>query len=580
MRKNSRTNRIVRLVALRIALAAIALLVLGLFQSLQGQLPWLGHFEWIEGIRPESGLAWTAPLSSPALDEDGRRLDTALLEWRPGAVTDPGAWLCRLAGPGLAQTPDAFCARRPWRMLGPAHQLHDDIRRKGGGGFSVWHGTLYFSLTDGVDPNEGGRRFALWIPWTEAAAWAACGAAAALLWAVWPLACAVVRQRPRLTLAGLGLLSGAAAARHGAPFGTLAWAGLLLACTQLLPQIRHVRYRSGWVRASALTLAGFLVAEAGLSLVLPDIGLVPDLQSTEMLKYLVDLDTDRPILLLVGSSYSQYGLDETALEAALGAGGHPMQVVRLGFGGMSIPERLYYVRRYLATARHRPAAVLFEVAAYYDLQPLVQLDQNPFSRREIAAMDRDNLRLSLEWVLGPEGAGSNRLALTAELLGDFALRTLHAGFLPGSTWRTVLLGKDYRGTPPKTAHYPDAVIAADLAAGQNGRTLSGAVPVPGAIPTRWTRQAIAEEIALFSAAGTGRFGFYAPPSRYADEPIYARQFCQAMTAYPCIPADDPDLIAGLGHDEDWLDQTHLQGPGRQLYTAWLATRLAASGVLP
>jgi len=568
-----------RLVAMRVALAALALLILALFQLLHGQLPWLGHFEWIEDIRPEGGLAWTAPLGSPALDEDGHKIEATLLEWSPGASKDLGAWLCRLAGPAFAQTQDDFCERY-WRKLGPAHQLHDDIRHEGGGRFSVWHGALIFSVPDGADPRGPGRRLALWIPWTDAAGWIACIAAAGLFWAAWPVTRALARRQPGPLLIGLCLLAGGAAALRGPMIATLAWAGLLLTAVQILPQSRHANRRSRWWRAALLALAGFVAAEVGLSLALPRLGLVPNLQTMQMLKYLVDLETDRPILLLVGSSYSQYGIDEAALETALDAAGHPMMVVRLGFGGLSIPERLYYVRRYLAAARHKPAAVLFEVSAYYDLQPLKQLEQNPFSRREIAAMDTDNLRLSLDWLFGPEGASSNRLTLTAALLGQFALRSLHVGALPGSVRQDALTGNDYRGAPPKTAHYPDAEIAADLAAGQNGQVLSPAVPVPAAIPTRWTRQAIAEELDLFRAAGISRFGFYAPPSRYADEPIYARQFCRAMTEFPCIPAEDPDLITSLGHDEDWLDLTHLQGPGRQLYTGWLAARLTASGVLP
>jgi hypothetical protein len=322
-----------------------------------------------------------------------------------------------------------------------------------------------------------------------------------------------------------------------------------------------------------LALGGFVGAEAALGVLLPRLGLVPNLQAMEMLKYLAALQSDRPILLLVGSSYSQYGIDETGLETALDAAGHKMTVARLGFGGLSIPERLYYIRRYLAAAKQQPAIVLFEIAAYYDTQPLKMFERNLFTRREIAALDADNLRLSLDWVWGPDGEPSNRLTLTAELLAHFALRALEAGFLPNSIWQAALPASRFSGTPPKTAHFTDAAIIADLAKGR-----SGAAMAP--VPSLWTRQTIAEEIRLFRAGGVARFGFYAPPSRYAGEPIYARQFCRAVTEYPCIPAEDPALLDALGHDEDWLDDTHLQGPGRERYTAWLADRLAASGMLP
>jgi hypothetical protein len=565
----------IRLARNRPAVAGLAVAILVLFQLLHGQLPWLGHFEWIKGIRQESGLAWTAPLSSPALDEDGRVLDAALYEWRRGN------WLCRLAGPVFAQTPDAVCAGS-WRRLGPAHQLHDTIRQQGGGGFSVWHGALYFSVPEG-DPLSPNRYFALWVPWTGAAFWAAAAAAAGLIWAVWPPASALARRFPLVMLPGCGLIIGAAAASSGGASATLAWAGLLLAALQALPQIRHARRRHSRLPAAGLALAGFAAAEFGLSAVWPGIGLVPDLSTMRMVKYLADVETDRPILLLVGSSLAQYGVDETALETALDAAGHPMTVIRLGFGGLSIPDRLYYIRQYLALAKRKPAAVLFEVSAYYDLKPLKQFEQNLFTRREITVMDAGTLRLSLEWVLGPEGDPSQRVTLAAELLAHFALHALQAGFLPNSAWLTALPANPARGMPPKTGHFTEAEITADLAAGQSGQTLSAEATVPGvpvAVPTRWVRQATQEATALFRAGGVTRFGFFAPPSPRPDEAIYARQFCVAMTDYPCIAAEDPALIAALGHDEDWLDKTHLQGPGRRLYTVWLAARLAATPVVP
>lgn len=41
--------------------------------------------------------------------------------------------------------------------LGPPHAVHADIREQGGGRFSHWAGTLYFSTQDGSDPRRDGR---------------------------------------------------------------------------------------------------------------------------------------------------------------------------------------------------------------------------------------------------------------------------------------------------------------------------------------------------------------------------------------------------------------------------------------
>lgn len=546
---------------LRAALAGALLLCLMVLQFLYGGLPGLGRLTWIDGARPEISRAWVAPLPDPAFDQDRGRLDADLYEWRGG-----NALLCRMAGPIAAP-----CAA-DWYRLGPGRQSHDAIRHDGGGRFSVWHGQLYFSTPDGEAPQAP---LLLRTPWTVAAGWSSILAGLALLWAAWP-----VLRRP--SVAGLLLIACLLAGATTRSAGLLAWGGALLCVLHLLPQAR----RAGrTLSAAALALAGLVAIDVALDLILPAIGLVPDLQTSQLLKYLSDYRTDRPIVLLVGSSLTQYGIDEAALAERLTAQGHPAAVLRLGFGGMSIPEQIYYIRRYLATAQRKPDVVLFEVSGQYQLLPLLQLQEHKFSGREIAAMDSDNLRLSLAWALGADGDRTERLELTASLLGHFALHELHLGALPNSLWSSAVRAADFAGDAPKTKHASDTEIAADLAHGQSQEALSTeflapGVPLPDAVPTAWAQGAIREEIALFRAAGVTRFGFFAPPSRIADETVYGRLFCRGMSEFPCLPMDDAAFLATLGHDEDWLDTSHLHGPGRELYTAWLADRLATSGVLP
>lgn len=47
------------------------------------------------------------------------------------------------------------------RVLGEPHTLHDEIRRSAGGGFSHWGDRLYFSTSDGSNPNTNGRDYFL-----------------------------------------------------------------------------------------------------------------------------------------------------------------------------------------------------------------------------------------------------------------------------------------------------------------------------------------------------------------------------------------------------------------------------------
>jgi hypothetical protein len=46
-------------------------------------------------------------------------------------------------------------------LLGPSHSLHIDIRCLGQGRYSHWDNNLYFSTSDGSDPNSNGRKYSL-----------------------------------------------------------------------------------------------------------------------------------------------------------------------------------------------------------------------------------------------------------------------------------------------------------------------------------------------------------------------------------------------------------------------------------
>jgi SAM-dependent methyltransferase len=57
-----------------------------------------------------------------------------------------------------------LCLYEDGVALGPPHSLHDDIRRLGGGRFSHWGGSLYFSASDNSDPRGNGRAYAISAP--------------------------------------------------------------------------------------------------------------------------------------------------------------------------------------------------------------------------------------------------------------------------------------------------------------------------------------------------------------------------------------------------------------------------------
>ena len=86
---------------------------------------------------------------------------------KPFARVGGLAYLAAL--PGLAEAADSSDARHRSRFflceegiaLTWPHSLHDNIRRYGRGQYSHWGQHLYFSSSDGSDPNTNGREYAL-----------------------------------------------------------------------------------------------------------------------------------------------------------------------------------------------------------------------------------------------------------------------------------------------------------------------------------------------------------------------------------------------------------------------------------
>ncbi|MGE5268369.1 MAG: Gfo/Idh/MocA family protein [Thiohalocapsa sp.] len=91
------------------------------------------------------------------------------VQWplHPPYRSDGGtAWIADLPGELREETDSAETPRRSrlrlledGRELGPPHALHSMIQDGGDGRYSFWSGVLYFSASDGSDPNRNGRAY-------------------------------------------------------------------------------------------------------------------------------------------------------------------------------------------------------------------------------------------------------------------------------------------------------------------------------------------------------------------------------------------------------------------------------------
>ena len=364
----------------------------------------------------------------------------------------------------------------------------------------------------------------------------------------------------------------------GLPMSTLAC--LLLGAAMaglyhLLPRTRPGRP----FRALPLALGGFILAQVGLSATIAGLGLVPKGPFYDLLQQLTDYDGERPVVLLIGSSFSEAGIDPVVLAEALASSGRAAAVQRLAVGGAPHLERLHYLKEYLARANRKPRLVLFEIAGGYDSGPLYQVHQMRFSDRMVAMMDGSSAWWALCWLSDADGLSLfQRFTLGSEILGQLALHISHIGFLWNSTpARETVTTYDSGGSPPP-ARFSDDDTAELLEQAAATRDLKPDWPPD--VPTPWMSAFLAEEIAILQRHGVERFAFYSVPSLQGANVAYAHRFCAAITKFACIIGEDPDLLAELRHGADWYDFDHLQGAAREVFTRWLGDRLVETGVWP
>jgi hypothetical protein len=316
-----------------------------------------------------------------------------------------------------------------------------------------------------------------------------------------------------------------------------------------------------------------------LSAAIAGLGLVPKGPFHDLLQQLTDYDGERPVVLFIGSSFSEAGIDPDVLAEVLGSSGRAAAVQRLAVGGTPHLERLHYLKEYLARAKRTPQLVLFEIAGGYDSGPLYQVHQMRFSDRMVAMMDGSSALWALRWLVGADDLSLvRRFALGSEILGQLALHASHIGFLWNSSpVRETVTTSDGGGSPPP-ARFSDDDTAELLEQAATAQDLKPDWPAD--VPTGWMSAFLAEEIAILQRHGVGRFAFYSVPSMQGANVAYARRFCAATTKFACIIGEDPNLLADLRHVADWYDFDHLRGVAREVFTRWLGDRLVEMGVWP
>jgi hypothetical protein len=357
--------------------------------------------------------------------------------------------------------------------------------------------------------------------------------------------------------------------------------GWLLLLDAAIVGLCHLQPRTRFgrpVRATLLVLCGFFLAQSVLSSAIAGLGVVPKGLFPNEVRQQTRDDDGRPVVLLIGSSFTEHGIDPDLLAAELGDAGRSAVVHRLAVGGAPHLERLYYLKQYLAHAARKPQLVLFEIAGNYDSTPLYQVHQMRFSDRMVAIMDGSSVWWGLRWLAGADGPGlRQRLTLASEIFGQWALNFSHIGYLWNSAPIAAALNQQ-----PVESPWTDPVSDKDaprlLKEAAVARDLRPDWPTD--VPTPWMSALLTEEMAILRRSGAQHFAFYSVSSMQGANVAYARRFCAAMRQFPCFVGEEPQLLDAVAHGADWWDYDHLKDDGSRIFTRWLADHIVEAGAWP
>jgi hypothetical protein len=291
----------------------------------------------------------------------------------------------------------------------------------------------------------------------------------------------------------------------------------------------------------------------------------------EMLRFARDYEFSDGVILFVGSSMTEHDIDAELMTSELRKHGLALTAVKFGTAGMSLPERLFYLRRYLEGAKHKPELVMLEVFRGYDVTPLSLLEMNPFSEQMIAAMDLDSASLSARWVVLEEGLPFTwRLVWLAEIAAHTVVHYSHVGYLQYSLQLSSV---------PFIEQQPSDGAAIDSSLIQTAMSKMESEAAEVASPKNrislWTKTVVSRFAELLGHYSIGKIGFYVPPTLWTESNLYGKTFC-ASVEFNCFELPTIQSIGELKNPSAWNDELHLKAEGRKQYTLWLADKIAGS----
>jgi len=278
-----------------------------------------------------------------------------------------------------------------------------------------------------------------------------------------------------------------------------------------------------------------------------------------------------PVIILVGSSATQYGVNGRALERILTQAGQQVTVLQFSLSGANHFERLFMLRLFLQEigAKHReelrqaPTLLLCEVFDAYDQSPLYLFKKEAYTRRAITWFEPTQALAAWKaWrASGRDGDISYWTLWEHFLLNRFAIGSFSALEVPAYNKKI----EDFfslTGTK-KTFRYDET---------EKIFRETKATPINLELYPGWKNyyQTLFQEMEGIVTS----CGFYALPTLEPQRRSYQEGFAVALPPHTTMlgPAS-PEIMHALLHQEYWFDGVHPQGQGAIFVTSWLAQEI-------
>ncbi|MFV0337662.1 MAG: hypothetical protein ACK5LK_05395 [Chthoniobacterales bacterium] len=288
----------------------------------------------------------------------------------------------------------------------------------------------------------------------------------------------------------------------------------------------------------------------------------------------------RPVVILLGSSVTYYGIDAEYLERELTRLGTPAMVLSFCMPGDNHHERLYmlevFLRKIGAQNREKLMAthvmLLEEVFDEYDRNPLYRMEKESGTERaRLFLHPRNALKAWRAYARTlQEGDGDiSETRATALLAEHVLLNRFAVGAFSKMQW------PEHRSriTPPFFAlegqkngfDYERTIKSLQLPA-KNLTPLK--VPYP-----QW--QVWQEHLHEFMDSYVDAYGFYGVPTLEAQRVEYQKIFFNNLPSEVMkIPNPNSKEMAYLMHSKFWFDGVHFTGEGAQNVTSQMAAQLS------